>query len=54
MDKRWSCEISIHFSPQVANLACSMSSNEEGVKMVRMAATEIDSLCVQVNVYFLH
>ncbi|CAG5128050.1 unnamed protein product [Candidula unifasciata] len=33
---------------EVANLACSMSSNEEGVKMVRMAATEIDSLCVQV------
>ncbi|ESO93133.1 hypothetical protein LOTGIDRAFT_178587 [Lottia gigantea] len=33
---------------EVANLACSMSNNEEGVKMVRMAAGEIDSLCPQV------
>ena len=34
--------------PQVANLACSMSSQEEGVKMVRMAAAQIESLCPQV------
>ncbi len=33
---------------QVANLACSMSNNEEGVKMVRMAAAQIESLCPQV------
>ena len=33
---------------QVANLACSMSNNEEGVKMVRISAAEIDSLCPQV------
>ncbi|XP_052831828.1 catenin alpha-2 isoform X1 [Octopus bimaculoides] len=33
---------------EVANLACSMSSNEEGVKMVRIAAAEIESLCPQV------
>ena len=34
---------------QVANLACSISNNEEGVKLVRMAATQIDSLCPQVT-----
>ncbi|KAK2148467.1 hypothetical protein LSH36_496g01025 [Paralvinella palmiformis] len=33
---------------EVANLACSMSNNEEGVKMVRMAAAQIESLCPQV------
>ncbi|XP_025093208.1 catenin alpha-2-like isoform X2 [Pomacea canaliculata] len=33
---------------EVANLACSMSSNEDGVKLVRMAAAEIDALCPQV------
>ncbi|XP_052252345.1 catenin alpha-2-like isoform X1 [Dreissena polymorpha] len=33
---------------EVANLACSMSSNEEGVKMVRLAAAEIEKLCPQV------
>ena len=33
---------------QVANLACSMSSNEEGVKMVRMAASQIEALCPEV------
>ncbi|XP_063963590.1 catenin alpha-2-like [Lytechinus pictus] len=33
---------------EVANLACSMSNNEEGVKMVRMAATQIENLCPQV------
>ena len=33
---------------QVANLACSMSNNEDGVKMVRMAAAQIESLCPQV------
>lgn len=40
---------------QVANLACSISNNEEGVKLVRMAATQIDSLCPQVkglNLFF--
>ncbi|KAG7225868.1 hypothetical protein INR49_014391 [Caranx melampygus] len=41
---------SVHFLllPRVANLACSISNNEEGVKLVRMAATQIDSLCPQV------
>ncbi|XP_075839915.1 catenin alpha-2 isoform X3 [Microtus pennsylvanicus] len=34
---------------EVANLACSISNNEEGVKLVRMAATQIDSLCPQVT-----
>uniref|UniRef100_A0A0B7AJ53 Catenin alpha n=1 Tax=Arion vulgaris TaxID=1028688 RepID=A0A0B7AJ53_9EUPU len=33
---------------EVANLACSMSNNEEGVKLVRMAASEIENLCPQV------
>lgn len=33
---------------EVANLACSMSNNEEGVKLVRMAAAEIDNLKSQV------
>nr|XP_002131748.1 catenin alpha-2 [Ciona intestinalis] len=33
---------------EVANLACSMSSNEEGVKMVKMAAKQIETLCPQV------
>lgn len=33
---------------EVANLACSMSNNEEGVKMVRIAAAEIEKLCPQV------
>lgn len=33
---------------EVANLACSMSSNEDGVKMVRLAAAEIENLCPQV------
>ena len=32
----------------MANLACSMSNNEEGVKMVRLAAAQIESLCPQV------
>ena len=34
---------------EVANLACSMSSNEEGVKMVRLAAAHIESLCPQAS-----
>ncbi|XP_064630092.1 catenin alpha-2-like isoform X2 [Lineus longissimus] len=33
---------------EVANLACSMSTNEEGVKLVRMAASQIEALCPQV------
>ncbi|KAI1278083.1 Catenin alpha [Halotydeus destructor] len=33
---------------EVANLACSMSSNEDGVKMVRYAASQIEHLCPQV------
>lgn len=39
----------LYFCFQVANLACSMSSNEEGVKMVRLAAAEIEKLCPQVS-----
>ena len=33
---------------EVANLACSMSTNEDGVKMVRHAAQQIANLCPQV------
>merc|ERR1719468_290601 len=33
---------------EVANLACSMSNHEDGVKMVRYAAAQIESLCPQV------
>ena len=33
---------------EVANLACSMSANEDGVKMVRYAAAQIQNLCPQV------
>jgi len=33
---------------EVAHLACSMSSNEEGVKLVKFAATQISKLCPQV------
>merc|ERR1719273_1786057 len=32
----------------VANLACSMSNHEDGVKMVRYAAAQIENLCPQV------
>ncbi|RVE43028.1 hypothetical protein evm_012340 [Chilo suppressalis] len=32
----------------VANLVCSMSNNEDGVKMVRHAAGQIEALCPQV------
>ena len=35
---------------EVANLACSMSANEDGVKMVRYAAQQIQNLCPQVRV----
>ncbi|RXG58446.1 Catenin alpha [Armadillidium vulgare] len=33
---------------EVANLACTMSNNEDGVKMVRYAAAQIEQLCPQV------
>lgn len=33
---------------EVANLVCSMSNNEDGVKMVRYAAAQIEMLCPQV------
>ncbi|XP_077291769.1 catenin alpha isoform X2 [Arctopsyche grandis] len=33
---------------EVANLVCSMSNNEDGVKMVRHAASQIENLCPQV------
>lgn len=33
---------------EVANLVCSMSSQEDGVKMVRYAAAQIETLCPQV------
>merc|ERR1712136_630667 len=33
---------------EVASLACSMSGNEDGVKMVRYAASQIEALCPQV------
>lgn len=34
---------------QVANLACSISNNEEGVKLVRMSASQLEALCPQVK-----
>ena len=42
-----------HKLVEVANLACSMSNNEEGVKMVRYAASQIENLCPQVNFQLL-
>ncbi|XP_066446518.1 catenin alpha-1 [Eleutherodactylus coqui] len=33
---------------EVANLACSISNNEEGVKLVRMSANQLEALCPQV------
>ncbi|XP_074643646.1 catenin alpha-2-like [Tubulanus polymorphus] len=33
---------------EIANLACSMSNDEEGVKCVRLAASQIEDLCPQV------
>ncbi|XP_066148369.1 catenin alpha [Euwallacea fornicatus] len=33
---------------EVANLVCSMSNHEDGVKMVRYAAAQIDALCPEV------
>ena len=33
---------------EVANLACSISNNEEGVKLVRMSASQLEALCFQV------
>ncbi|XP_061857230.1 catenin alpha-3 isoform X1 [Colius striatus] len=33
---------------EVANLACSLSTNEDGVKIVQMAANHIENLCPQV------
>ena len=32
----------------MANLACSMSTNEAGIKMVRLAAAQLEVLCPQV------
>ncbi|XP_015437961.1 PREDICTED: catenin alpha isoform X1 [Dufourea novaeangliae] len=40
--------IMLHSFDQVANLVCSMSGNEDGVKMVRYAAAQIGNLCPQV------
>lgn len=33
---------------EVANLACSISNNEDGVKIVRMSANQLEALCPQV------
>lgn len=33
---------------EVANLACNMSNNEDGIRMVRYAALQIENLCPQV------
>ncbi|PZC72179.1 hypothetical protein B5X24_HaOG211769 [Helicoverpa armigera] len=38
---------------EVANLVCSMSNNEDGVKMVRHAAEHIEALCPQVKNHIL-
>ena len=34
---------------EVADLACSMSSKEDGVRMVRVSAAQIENLCPQVG-----
>ena len=34
---------------EVANLACSMSANEDGVKIICHAAQQIQNLCPQVK-----
>ena len=41
-----------HKLVEVANLACSMSNNDDGVKMVRYAASQIENLCPQVDIIF--
>lgn len=33
---------------KVANLACSMSTNEDGIKIVKIAAGHLETLCPQV------
>ncbi|XP_031203369.1 catenin alpha-3 isoform X6 [Mastomys coucha] len=33
---------------KVANLACSMSTNEDGIKIVRIAANHLETLCPQI------
>uniref|UniRef100_A0A6I8P0M8 Catenin alpha 3 n=1 Tax=Ornithorhynchus anatinus TaxID=9258 RepID=A0A6I8P0M8_ORNAN len=33
---------------EVANLACSLSTNEDGIKIVKMAASHMETLCPQV------
>uniref|UniRef100_A0AAA9SHH6 Catenin alpha 3 n=1 Tax=Bos taurus TaxID=9913 RepID=A0AAA9SHH6_BOVIN len=33
---------------EVANLACSMSTNEDGIKIVRVAANHLETLCPQI------
>ncbi|XP_060097102.1 catenin alpha-3 isoform X2 [Heteronotia binoei] len=33
---------------QVANLACTLSTNEDGIKIVQMAASQMETLCPQV------
>ena len=42
-----------HKLVEVANLACSMSNNDDGVKMVRYAASQIENLCPQVDLFFM-
>lgn len=38
---------------KVANLACSLSTNEDGMKIVQMAANHIETLCPQVWLFQL-
>lgn len=39
---------------EVANLACSLSTNEDGTKIVQMAANHMETLCPQVGlVHFI-
>lgn len=47
-DKRHITDCRCMFCRQVANLTCSMSTNEEGIKMVRLAAAQLEILCPQV------
>ena len=43
-----------HKLVEVANLACSMSNNDDGVKMVRYAASQIENLCPQVDINLIY
>ena len=43
------CCFFLFYFIQVANLSCSVSSNTEGVKLVRVVTKKIHELCPQVS-----